>query len=246
MTLRELYEELDTFSPFELQEEWDNSGLQIGNWERGVSRVYISLDIDESVVAKARENSTIITHHPIFFKPIRSLTPANGVGRYVMSLIKKGISVIAMHTNLDKTHLNRYFAEEVLNLRGEQKGFIYYAQLDMLLDEWTKMVALRMGLSQLRVVKARDYIRKCAVITGSGFSLIDQLETGTDLLMTGDIKYHDAMEAKGRGIALIDIGHYESERYFTSLLYTHLSRLEGLEVTVLNSSNPFDIISTKK
>jgi dinuclear metal center YbgI/SA1388 family protein len=246
MTLRELYDYLDQFSPFELQEEWDNSGLQIGNWEKGVSRVYISLDIDNEVVAKARENSVLVVHHPLFFRPLKSLTPSTGVGRYVMSLIKKGIAVIAMHTNLDKTHLNRYFAEEVLNLRGEQKGFIYYAQLDMLLDEWVELVGARMGLSQLRVVKSREYIRKCAVVTGSGCSLMDQLEPEVDLLMTGDIKYHDAMEAKGRGLALIDIGHYESERYFTSLLYPYLSRLDELEVTVLNSSNPFDIISIKK
>ena len=58
-------------------------------------------------------------------------------------------------------------------------------------------------------------MKNVAIVTGSGMSLIGDVKA--DCFLTGDIKYHDAMEAKARGISLIDIRHYESERYFSYL-----------------------------
>ena len=59
-----------------------------------------------------------------------------------------------------------------------------------------------------------------------------------DCFLTGDIKYHDAMEAKALGLSMMDIGHYESERYFGEVLAQHLEKL-GLSVIISPSKNPF-------
>ena len=59
--------------------------------------------------------------------------------------------------------------------------------------------------------------------------------------LTGDIKYHDAMQAKSIGLSLIDIGHYESEHFFAQILLKHLKFL-GLEVIIASSKNPFTYI----
>jgi len=62
-----------------------------------------------------------------------------------------------------------------------------------------------------------------------------------DCFLTGDIKYHDAMEAKSIKLSLIDIGHYESEHYFAQILQKHLKNL-GLKVIIASSENPFTYI----
>jgi putative NIF3 family GTP cyclohydrolase 1 type 2 len=59
--------------------------------------------------------------------------------------------------------------------------------------------------------------------------------------LTGDIKYHEAMDAKARGINLIDITHYGSEKYFVDALYEDIKDLD-IEVIKVNSKNPFSLI----
>jgi len=65
--IKEIYDFLNTISPFSLQEAWDNSGLIIGNMEDEFSEVVISLDIDIEFLEKVSNNSLLITHHPLIF-----------------------------------------------------------------------------------------------------------------------------------------------------------------------------------
>ena len=72
-------------------------------------------------------------------------------------------------------------------------------------------------------------------------SLINEVKA--NCFLTGDIKYHDAMEAKAREISLIDIGHYESERCFASLMQGLLSeylKKNKLKAIITASKNPFE------
>ena len=78
-----------------------------------------------------------------------------------------------------------------------------------------------------------------ALTTGSGCSLIPKIEA--DCFLTGDIKYHDAMQAKALNLSLIDIGHYESEQFFAKILEQYLKNL-GLEAIITQSKNPFTYI----
>ena len=95
------------------------------------------------------------------------------------------------------------------------------------------------GLSHARCVKCSSHVKKVALTTGSGCSLMKSLDA--DCFLTGDVKYHDAMEAKSINLSLIDIGHYESEHYFAQILQKHLKNL-GLEVIIASSENPFTYI----
>ena len=235
MKVKEIYEYLDSISPFSLQEEWDNSGLNVGDFNQKVEKIYISLDIDENVISKIEENSLIITHHPLIFKGIKNLVPNSFSSKYAIELIKKNISLIAMHTNFDKTHLNKFFSQNVLNLKGEVKDFVYYAEFDGSFDIFVDYVKGKMKLTHLRVVKVKNEIKKVAITTGSGMSLLKYIDA--DVFLTGDIKYHEAMEARARGINLIDIEHYHSEKYFVNALAKEFE----FEYEIVNSSNPFDL-----
>ena len=235
MKVREVYKILDSISPFSLQEEWDNSGLNIGDFEADVENIYVALDIDDSVIDKVKENSLIITHHPLIFKGLKKVTPTNFAGKYVIELIKKNVSLIAMHTNFDKTHLNRYFAENVLGLKGVSEDFIYYVDIDMTFDELVAYVKDKMKMEYIKVVKANDKIKRVAITTGAGMSLLNYINA--DCFLTGDIKYHEAMDAKARNISLIDIEHYKSERYFVDVF----RKVVDLNVDVLEIKDPFKI-----
>ena len=236
MKVKEIYNILNEISPFSLQEEWDNSGLNVGDFESEFKKIYVSLDLDEKLLDEVEENSLIITHHPLIFKSIKKVIPNRFSTKLLIKMIQKNISHIAMHTNFDKTHLNEYFAKEVLGFDGISEDFIFYAEVDMSFDELVNYVKEKMNLNTLRVVKAKDKIKRVAITTGAGMSLLDLIKA--DCFLTGDIKYHEAMDSIVRGISLIDITHYESEKYFVDCLCEAIKKY-NLNVNKLVSINPF-------
>ena len=242
MKVQEIYDVLNEISPFELQEKWDNSGLLVGSFEDDINNIYISIDLDEKLIQNAERNSLIITHHPLIFSGLKRVNFDTYSTKLLKELIKKDISLISMHTNIDKTHLNKYVAEEILGFKVENsKEFISYCDVTMSFDELVKYVSSKLNLKTTNAVRCNDFIKKIAIITGSGMSLIDEIKA--DCFLTGDIKYHDAMEAKARGLSLIDIRHYESERYFSTLLEGLLSeylKKNKLKAIITASKNPFE------
>ncbi len=92
--------------------------------------------------------------------------------------------------------------------------------------ELISRVKSKLNIKSLRVVYPKDSIGSIAMTTGSGASLIDTVES--DCFLTGDIRYHDAMNAISRGLMLIDIGHYESEIFFSHILKMSWKNLEVL------------------
>lgn len=239
--VKDIYKMLDEISPFELQEKWDNSGLIVGNMEDEIDEIYLSLDLDEQLLNEIPNNSLVITHHPLIFSPLKTVNFDSYSTKLLQILIKKDICLISMHTNIDKTHLNKYVCESVLNLTiSSQDDFICYSDIDTTFDDFQKTISKKLNLQNPKLVQCSQSIKKIAITTGSGMSLINKIDA--DCFLTGDIKYHDAMEAKSRGISLIDIGHYESEQHFTSLLIGLLPKnLENqrLQAIITTSKNPF-------
>lgn len=240
MKILDIYRFLDKLSPFELQEKWDNSGLLIGDFLQEVKKVALSIDVDESLIDSLENNTLLITHHPIIFGGLKQLEFSKYPANLIQKMIQKNISNIAMHTNFDQTHLNEYVATEILGYKIAQKdGFVAYLDVNEDFDQFSKKVSSAFGLPHARCVKSSDFVKRVALVTGSGCSLMRSIEA--DCFLTGDVKYHDAMEAKSIKLSLIDIGHYESEQFFAQILQTHLKNL-GLEVIISSSENPFTYI----
>lgn len=242
MLVKDIYTFLNELSPFDTQEKWDNAGLLVGSMDDNIKNVYISIDLDDQLVDEAEEESLIITHHPLIFSGLKKVNYDTYSTKLLKKLIKKDICLISMHTNIDKTHLNKYVAQDVLGLEIlNQDEFISYANVNMDFNDLVKDISKKLGLKTTKAVKCKDYIRNVAIVTGAGMSLLNEVQA--DCFLTGDIKYHDAMEAKARGISLIDIRHYESERYFSTLveglLSEHLKKNE-LKAIITASKNPFE------
>ena len=239
MKIGEIYKILDEISPFASQEEWDNSGLLVGSFEAIVERVYLSLDVDDELLDEAQPNSLIITHHPLIFKGLKSLNLDKYPSGLIAKMVAKNLSLIAMHTNYDLSHLNEYVLSEILGFTPKGRdGFLLYADVNLSFDELCVSVKDKFKLEILRVVKARknERIGRLALCTGSGGDLIGEVRA--DVFLTGDIKYHQALEAVHNNLNLIDIGHFESERYFGESLAKYLQNL-AIPTIISNSKNPF-------
>ncbi|APW66420.1 MULTISPECIES: Nif3-like dinuclear metal center hexameric protein [Arcobacteraceae] len=242
MLVQNIYDFLDDLSPFSLQEKWDNAGLLVGSFDDEIKKIYISIDLDEELIDEIEENSLIITHHPLIFSGLKRVNYDSYSTKLLQKLIKKDICLISMHTNIDKTHLNKYVVENILGFKIENTDeFISYANVNMSFNDLVKYVSKKLDLKTTKAVKCNEFIKKVAIVTGSGMSLITEVQA--DCFLTGDIKYHDAMEAKARGISLIDIRHYESERFFSNLLEGLLSeylKKNELKAIITASKNPFE------
>jgi len=241
VSVEEIYKILNEISPFDLQESWDNSGLLVGDWKHDVKHIVLSIDIDEELLANVDEDTLIITHHPIIFGGLKQLQFNQYPAKLLQTMLQKNISNIAMHTNFDQTHLNAYVATQILGYEiGEKEGFVAYLEVDEDFDMFAKNIGKKLGLKHIRCIKNHERIKRVALTTGSGASLMKTIKA--DCFLTGDIKYHDAMEAKTIGLSMIDIGHFESERYFGEVLAKDLENL-GLSVIISSSKNPFEYLN---
>lgn len=103
MKLNQLVEELNKWAPFALQESYDNSGLLVGDLNQEIENILISLDITEEIIEEAIQGQfdLVISHHPVIFKGLKSLTGKTPEERVVMKAIKHDIAILAIHTNLD-------------------------------------------------------------------------------------------------------------------------------------------------
>lgn len=240
MKLAEIYTFLDGISPFASQEKWDNSGLNVGSFDRDIQQIYLSLDVDEHLLAKVPPNSLIVTHHPIIFGTLASLDFDKYPANLLETMIKKDISLIAMHTNFDKTHLNSYVFKQILGFEPvDSQEYILVARGEWAKEDLYKLLQTKLSLQNLKIVNPKDTINSIALITGSGASMIDAIDA--DCVLTGDIKYHDGIKAMSQNMMMVDIGHYESEVFFGDILKEHLKVLP-IPAIITNSKNPFSFL----
>ncbi len=240
MKAAEIIERIEDVCPTSLACDWDNVGLLCGDRNAEVRTVFLALDATPDTVKEAIKEGAdmMITHHPILFRPIRRLTPDDSIDAQLVSLlIEHHIPLYSAHTNFDAAEhgLNSYFASlfplsdvEILEpyLHGGGIGRIGRLTDSSLLTlsslcAYTKQV---LGTNFVRVCGSLDQkVQKIALVNGSGEDYIDfAIGKGADVLITGDIKYHTALDAAARGLCIIDAGHYPTEiavlDLFSSLL----------------------------
>lgn len=217
---------VDRVVPKVLAEEWDNPGLQIGSLERPATGIIFSLDADITMFDKANEvgANIAITHHPLFFHPVKRLDLDTPEGRIIERAVKDKVTLYSAHTNLDAMNggVNDTLADRIglINKRPFAKiGRIGEVPLETL-DSIVKRVKADFLLNHVALVgDPEQSINRIAVCGGSGGSLVRAAyESGADLLITGDVKYHAAKDAESYGLAVMDIGHFASESIVLSVL----------------------------
>ncbi|MBR5856589.1 MAG: Nif3-like dinuclear metal center hexameric protein [Bacteroidales bacterium] len=220
MLAKEIVRPIEQFAPLALQESWDNCGFSVGDPEREVKGALIALDCTEEVLDEAIELGCdmIITHHPLIFKGLKSITPANATGRIVSKAIRHNIAIYAAHTNMDKAAdgvsglmANKLELSNRETLSADGLGIIGDLREPVDAMELVGIVKERFGADNLRSSALLEKkISRVAVCGGSGRSFIpDAMSKGAQVYITGDITYHEFYCEKG--FMVMDIGHYLSE-----------------------------------
>ena len=220
-TVRDIFQTLCQAAPLELQMDFDNSGFLLGHGDHQVTRALLTLDVTDAVIDEAiREKAElIVSHHPLIFHPLHSVTDDTPEGRRILRLIENGIAVISMHTNLDIAEggVNDVLmtalgiqTESVLDENGCGRVGVLDAKLSM--PEFLPRVKEALRCNGLRYIDAGKQVYRVAVMGGSGADSLDRAATlGCDTYVTSDIKYHQFQKALDLGINLIDADHFSTE-----------------------------------
>lgn len=230
MKIKDVIKFLEERFPLSLQEDWDNSGLQIGNIESDLTNIMISLDLDEQTIQKAKEKSCnlIINHHPFLFSSIKSIDLNEEKGKIIKDLIKNDITVFAMHTNLDigKGGVNDNLAKllelrDISNLDTNNENpmarFGYTNEITAY--DFSKYIKEKLNCKGLILYGDKDKkIEKVALCGGAGSDFInDAIDKNCDLIVTSDVKYHEAID-NCKKINIVDPGHFASENHIIYMI----------------------------
>lgn len=228
-SVRDILENLEQLAPTELKLGFDNVGLLAGREGTAVTRVLVSLDITSDVISEAKEIGAqlIVSHHPLFFSGLLSVTDGDLTGKKIIELVSSGISAICMHTNLDaaKGGVNDALAKaifaEVLGVLNEEEQISRICELNETVPmiEFLAEVKTALGANGLRYCDAGRPVKRLGICGGSGGQDIElAYAAGCDTFLTADVKHHQFLLANELGMNLVDAGHFSTENVVVPVL----------------------------
>lgn len=243
MLIREVIEYLESVAPGSWQESYDNAGLIVGDQHTPCTGILVCLDSTEDIIQEAidKKCNLVVAHHPILFSGLKKINGHHYVEKAIIKAIKHDVAVYAIHTNLDNAYyhgVNTKIAEKLglINTRILQPksfsgregeiigaGMVGYLPAPLEVTAFFDHVKSGMVIANFRHTRViKNHISSVALCGGAGSFLIRKaIDEGADVFITADIKYHEFFEANNQ-ILVLDIGHYESEKYTIELLYSIL------------------------
>ena len=223
MNKYDIVKKIETFAPLDTQEPWDASGWLIDNGIEEINEVMFALTITDKIFEQAIEKNCdmIISHHPLFYVPFKY----------------KNINMYCAHTNFDKAFggTTDLLLKE-LGFVGEPFGdFVRLVDLSKEMSVEYLKIKLMYLSPKLRMVNNYnvDMIKTIGFCAGSGSEFINS--TPCDAFVTGDIKFHTAVESNK---VLFDIGHFESEKFAVKFL-KELTEISDTEGVIADEKSPF-------
>ncbi len=241
MTAAELHEGLSALYPRSLSCSWDNDGIMISpDPDAPVRRILISLDATVDAVRYAARNGfdVLLTHHPMLFRGVKSVTPGTAGGRRILAAAQAGVTVISLHTRLDAGRggvnetLCRICGFEPSGPFGDDEtpGLGRYADTAPMTGETlARIVKDKLGCPAVRVTgDPRVLIRRIGFCGGDGKDLIPAaLGIGCGAFVTGDAGYNMAQDAAEDGLFTVEAGHYHTEAPVCAVLEELAAGLTG-------------------
>ncbi len=241
--VKDFYGYLNSIAPFETQEDWDNSGMLVGDMDAEVKKVAVVLDITHEEIKKAKAIGAdlIISHHPVIFNPIKSVTR----GSVPYELVASSINALCCHTPLDiadggtNDSLAKLLGIEVTRTEDPilRLGTVEPTTAENLAGKIAKTLN-----TKVRYADAGRKIEKIAICTGAGCSLIEAAGE-IDAFITGDASHHNFLDCIQAGITLIAAGHYETEIVVVPVLVKKLqTQFPDIEIIDIKQENPIKFI----
>lgn len=236
----EISKRIEKFAPLETAESWDASGWVIDNPNSNdVLRVMLCLTPTEDIFQQALDEGCdmVVSHHPMFYLPFPTCA--------LDEKFQPKLNVYSAHTNMDKA--NGGTTDTIIKTLGLEENKINIEH------EFLRMVEFSDGISvadfskklskispNARLVnnKSIKLLKKIAFCAGSGAEFIsDAKELGADCLVTGDLKFHTALDSE---IVVYDIGHFESEILILPVFEKLIG--EDVEIVYAKEHSPFSLI----
>ena len=235
-TVREIEQALFELAPGEAAMEWDNVGHLLGDPDQAVERVLVALDITEGVADEAIASGCqlVVAHHPVMncrWTPVQNIRDDTFQGHLFLKLLRNNVSAICMHTNLDIAWggVNDALAQrlELVDpgpLCENGLGRVGEYPESVALADYVRFVCQALGCNGLRYADAGKPVRRVAVGGGAcGEFEEDAIRAGCDTFVTADLSYHQFLDAAGKGINLIDAGHFPTEDPVCEKVITYLT-----------------------
>ena len=256
ITAEDICEYIESWAPVSWAEEWDRVGLQFGALGAPIKHLGLALELTPKVASwmLERQVDCLLTHHPVFFRPLKRLLAEDPWEGMVLELIRAGKTVISYHTNLDAA------PGGVTETLAEALGISCEAPLRPCSPEEPRAGLGRVGrcdppvpLSEMArrlgslirapvaVVGEEREVSRVALCAGSGWDLWPEvLSKGAEVFITGEVKHHAAREAEVTGVSLLVSDHFAMENFFWRRLARQVAEhFPGLTVSFFEESSPF-------
>jgi dinuclear metal center YbgI/SA1388 family protein len=260
-TVADLTAVLEEIASFKLAETWDNVGLMVGDPAQEVSGILVALDPTDTLLSEAVAAgvSTIITHHPLIFQPLKSVRTDRALGRFLRRAMVENISVMGCHTNLDLATggVNEVLAATLGLIDAQPLTFMSGRPQTVVSEEssqppgfgrWGRLSAPMTGEAFLRHVqevldvsvvavagRLPGTVSTVAVCGGSGSDLAEAaFLRGAQVYVTGEVKLSTARWAEASDFCIIDAGHFATENPVVAALAEILQKAMAEKGWVLN------------
>lgn len=256
MKLSEIVAKLEKRIPKSWAESWDNPGLSVAECDMDINRIAVALDATEETVALAASGGCcmLVTHHPLIFRPMRSVLYDSCAGRTVISAVKNSVALYSAHTNWDSSREGVNFAlasllglEDIAPLIPSETGAWGMGAVGALPEavdfrELSEMLAEKWGLSDFTLYgSGGSQVKRIALGGGACQEFWPAaLSSGADCFITADVSYHNRLEALAAGLLLVRADHGEMERASLPALKTAVAEETGIDTILLKESRaPF-------
>lgn len=227
-TVYDIVRFMEFIAPQSKKESWDNVGLLCGRKDKQVTTILVALDPFEDVAEEAVKLGAdlIVTHHPLIFHPLYSLTDDTAIGRTAATLLRHDIAAFSAHTNLDiapqgvGSCLARALGlEDISVIEPIEKtadgvwGLLHMGTVaPQSLNDFLAHVKRALQAPAVRYAPASEKVHRVAV---GGGACADEWKSafaaGCDTFVTADARYNDFWDARDAGLTLIDAGHFYTE-----------------------------------
>lgn len=249
ITVKDIYDYIDSFAPFETAMDFDNAGLLMGDENTQVKKALVALDITEDVLNEAHSMGAelIISHHPVIFKPLKSIN-SNSIPYMIARL---NLSAICAHTNLDLSSegvnvclANTLGLENILLTdEGIATGDLPANSNKLTSKQFAELVKNKLGCRGVRYTDIKNSISRVAVGGGAcGEYIYPAKKLGADAFVTGEIKHNYILESHNISLTVVDAGHYKTEDVVIDFLVEKLSK-KYPDVVFVKSKKFTDYIS---
>ncbi len=241
-TVKDVYNFIDSIAPFNTQEEWDNSGLLVGDENAKVTKILFALDVTTDVINQAITigANLIVTHHPVLFKAILNVLSDS----LVYKLINNNINIICAHTNYDKA------IDGVNDILCKMVGINSFVKIEntcLNVGDFEREISTKDFVNYvknaldcvLRYNFLEKNIKKIAVCSGSGSDYLSLAkDMDCDVLLTGDASHHAFLDANELNIVLVAAGHFETEKIAIQPLMNKVKENLNIECELAIQKSP--------